>query len=83
MPQVKVDWTIGIGHLLSLGALIIAVIGGWITFDTRIAQNKEHNDETRKLVEKVADIQQSQQTAIATLSANQTMILRILQEKPN
>lgn len=54
MTGPRIDFTINLGHIITFGGLIVTMIAGWATFDSRLrAVEKTLDTATSTLVEQV------------------------------
>lgn len=77
MPGPKFDFTINLGHVISIGAVIVTMVIGWSTFDARLkAVEKTLETATATLVEQVR-----QGARIDALTARVDRIERVVEAR--
>lgn len=77
MSGPKFDFTINLGHVLTFGGIIVTMIFGWATFDTRLrAVEKTLETATSTLVEQVR-----QGSAIMALDQRLQRVERITDQR--
>jgi hypothetical protein len=78
MAGPRFDFTINLGHVISIGAVIVTMVVGWSTFDARLkAVEKTLETATATLVEQVR-----QGARIDALTARMDRVERVIETRP-
>lgn len=78
MTGPRFDFSINLGHMISIGAVVITMVAGWVNFDGRLrAVEKTLDTATATLIEQV-----KQGRDIAALSTRMDRIERIVEARP-
>lgn len=79
MTGPRFDFTINLGHVLTVGALLLTMIAGWMNFDARLtAVERTLATSTATLLEQV-----KQGAELRALTDRVTRIERIVDGEPN
>lgn len=74
----RFDFSINFGHMLSIGAIIITMIAGWVNFDGRLrAVEKTLETATATLIEQV-----KQGAELRALASRVDRLERVMEARP-